>query len=286
MAEQRISSIPQWKKSRVQWLIEIIIALGAILMILPFFIALLATFKPETEIIQFEGVFPRDWTLINYQKIFENSEEIPVIRWLFNSILISSSITILVVFVTSMAAYSLSRLRPPGGRAAFTLIVATIMIPGQLFLVPVYLILNFLHWLDTPLALIVPAASGAFGVFLLSQFFYSIPKDLEDAAEIDGCSIWGVYWHIVLPLMKPALSTLAILTFIGSWNDFLGPLVFLDSTTQLTLPVGIALFQTSYFIEYGITLAASAIATFPAIVIFLIFQKQIIKSISLTGLKG
>ncbi|HZP82179.1 MAG TPA: carbohydrate ABC transporter permease, partial [Chthonomonadaceae bacterium] len=159
------------------------------------------------------------------------------------------------------------------------------MVPGQILLVPVYLILNRLGWLDTPFALIVPAGAGAFGVFLLHQFFLGIPKDLEEAAALDGCSRFGIFRHIVLPLSRPALATLGIFTFVGAWNDFLGPLVFLDSVDKYTLPVGIALFQTSYSAEYGLTLAASVLCTAPVLLVFLLFQRQIIQGIALTGLK-
>src|SRR5690606_2194836 len=135
-------------------------------------------------------------------------------------------------------------------------IVATLMIPGQILLVPVYMVLNTLGWIDTPLALIVPAGAGAFGVFLLHQFFLGIPRDLEEAAHMDGCSRLRVWWSVIVPLSRPALSTLGIFTFIGSWNDFIGPLVFIDSLNKYTLPVGVALFQSSYKSEYGLTLAA------------------------------
>jgi multiple sugar transport system permease protein len=142
-----------------------------------------------------------------------------------------------------------------------------------------------LGWLDTPLALIVPAGAGAFGVFLLHQFFLTIPRELEEAAALDGCSKFGIYRHVALPISAPALATLGIFTFVGSWNDFMGPLVFLDSVDKYTLPVGIALFQTSYYAEYGLTLAASVLCTLPVLVAFLLFQRHIIQGIALTGSK-
>ena len=185
----------------------------------------------------------------------------------------------------TLAAYGLARLNLPGKKWVFAIIVATLMVPGQILLVPVYLILNRLGWLDSPLALIIPAGAGAFGVFLLHQFFLGIPRELEEAAALDGCSRLGIYWRVVLPLSRPVLATLGIFTFVGSWNDFLGPLVFLDSVDKYTLPVGIALFQTSYYTEYGLTLAASVLCTLPVLIVFLIFQRQIIQGVALTGLK-
>src|SRR6185437_11592459 len=226
---------------------EILVAIGCLACVAPVALIFLTAFKPDAEIIHFLGLLPRHWTGANFHEVLGRPEEIPIFRWLWNSVFISSSVTLLVLAVDSLAAYALARLDLPGGKWMFALIVATMMVPGQILLVPVYLILNSLHWLDTPAALIVPAGAGAFGVFLLHQFFKGIPRELEEAAMIDGCSRFGTYWHIMLPLAKPALATLAIFTFIGSWNDFLGPLVFLDSVEKYTLPVGVALFQTSYY---------------------------------------
>src|SRR4029079_11058574 len=134
-------------------------------------------------------------------------------------------------------------------------------------------------------ALIVPAGGGAFGFFMLHQFFLGIPAELEEAAALDGCSRMGIFRNVILPLSRPALATLAIFTFVGSWNDFLGPLVFLDSVEKYTLPVGVALFQTSYYAEYGLTLSAAVLCTLPVVIAFLLFQRNIIQSIALTGLK-
>lgn len=265
--------------------LEVAVGFGALIFLLPVILIFLTPFKPDSEIVQFQGFLPKDWTWQNFAELFQNREEAPILRWLFNSILISSSVTALVIVVDSFAAFALARLNLPGGTFIFALILLMLMIPAQIFLVPVYLQLNWIGWLDTPLALIVPPAAGAFGVFLLRQFFLFIPKDLEEAAVIDGCSHFGVYRYVVMPLSKPALATLAIITFIGSWNDFLAPLVYLDSVEKYTLPVGIALFQTAYYFEYGLTLAASVICTLPVIVFFCFFQKYIIESISLSGIK-
>lgn len=266
----------------------LILALGIfvmIVMILPIILIFLTAFKREGEIVMFYGLLPREWTLDNFRTLLRNPEEIPMGRWALNSVFISSSVTLLVLLVDSLAAYGLARLNLPGRKYVFAIIVGTLMVPGQILLVPVYMILNTLHWIDTPLALIIPAASGAFGVFLLHQFFLGIPRDLEEAAVIDGCSRFGIWWRIILPISQSALGTLGIFTFIGTWNDFVGPLIFLDSITNYTLPVGVALFQASYRMEYGITLAACVICTAPALAIFIVLQKNIIRGIALTGLK-
>ena len=265
--------------------IEVLIFLVAVLFVLPVLLIFFTSFKPDAEIIRFEGLLPNHWTLENFRHIFDNPEEVPIFRWLFNSFTVASLTTLLILAVDSLAAYGLSRLNLPGGRFVFALILATLMVPGQILLVSVYLILNSLGWLDSPLALIVPPAAGAFGVFLLTQFFRGIPKELEEAAALDGCSRFGIYWNIMLPLSRPALVTLGLLTFIASWNDFLSPMVYLDSVEKYTLPVGVGLFQGSYANEYGLTLAASVICTLPMLLAFLLLNRHIIQGISTAGLK-
>jgi multiple sugar transport system permease protein len=266
-------------------LLEFFTLCMALLFLAPVVLIFLTAFKPESEIIHFESILPQRWTLDNFRTVLGNAEEIPILRWFFNSFLISGSVTFLVLAVSSLSAFALARLHPPGKRWFFPLLIATMMVPGQILLVPVYLILNTLGWLDTPLALIIPAGAGAFGVFLLHQFFVDLPKELEESAAIDGATPFQVFWYLALPMARPALSTLGIFTFIGSWNDFLAPLVFLDSLDRYTLPVGIALFQTSYASDYGLTFAVSVFCTLPVIIVFLVFQKQIIQGMSHSGLK-
>lgn len=265
--------------------LEGLLLLGALLFIAPVLLMALTSFKPDSEIIRFTGVFPHQWTLDNFREILGSPEEIPLLRWFFNSVFISSSVTLLVLTVDALAAYGLARLNLPGKKPFMILILAMLMVPGQIMLVPMYLILNQLGWLDSPLSLIVPAGAGVFGVFLLHQFFVGIPKDLEEAAILEGCNRFQVFWYVILPLSKPALATLGIFTFMGAWNDFVGPLVFLDSVEKYTMPVGIALFQTSYYAEYGITLAAAMLCTLPTLIAFLLFQRQIVEGISMSGLK-
>ena len=272
-------------RTRTNWVNTAIMAAAALLFVAPVVLIFITAFKPDSEIVKYTGLLPHNATFKNFQEILGSPEEIPIFRWFGNSVLISSMVTLLVLTVDSLAAFGLARLNLPGKKWVFGLIVATLMVPGQILLVPVYLILNRLGWLDTPLALIVPAGAGAFGVFLLHQFFLTIPRELEEAAALDGCSKFGIFRHVALPLSIPALATLGIFTFVGSWNDFMGPLVFLDSVDKYTLPVGIALFQTSYYAEYGLTLAASVLCTLPVLIAFLLFQKHIIQGIALTGSK-
>ena len=194
--------------------------------------------------------------------------------------------TLLVLVVDSLAAYSYSRLRWPGRDKVFGVLVATMLVPGQVLLIPMYLLIRGLGWFDTYWALIVPAGASAFGVFLLRQFFLTIPAELEDAARMDGCGPLGIFWHVILPLSKPALATLGIFTFMATWNAFEGPLIFTDSLEMRTLPIGITIFQGHYSTEYGPMMAAAALAAIPVTIAFLLLQKHIIKGISLTGLAG
>ena len=268
--------------------IETLVALAAAVFVLPMLLIYVTSLKPDAEIVKFESVLPKDpqqGIRDNYAHVLTSPEEIPIFRWLGNSIFVSSCVTLLVLTVDSLAAYALARLQLPGKKYIFALIIGTLMVPGQILLVPVYLILNKLGWIDTPWALIIPHGAGAFGVFLLHQFFKGIPRELEEAAMLDGASKLRIWWNVMLPLSRPALATLAIFTFIGSWNDFLGPLVFLDSVEKYTLPVGVALFQSSYASEYGLTLAACVICTTPVLLIFLLFSRHIIRGMAMTGLK-
>ena len=264
---------------------EGLLLLVALLFLLPITLILVTAFKPDAEIVKFHGLLPQSPTLANFGRVLGTPEEFPVFQWFANSVFVSTCVTGLVLTVASLAAYGLARLNLPGKKPVFSLILGTMMVPGQVLLVPVYLLLSRLGWIDSFLALIVPAGAGAFGVFLLHQFFLSVPKELEEAAELDGCSRLGIFWHVVLPLARPALATLGIFTFIGSWNDFLGPLIYLDSGEKYTLPVGVAIFQTSYYTEYALTLAASVICTLPVLIVFLVFQRHIIQGVSMAGTK-
>ena len=261
------------------------IALAALIFVVPVLLIFVTALKPDSEIVKFASLLPKSPTWANFREVLGTPEEIPLARWFLNSLAISTCTSALVLTVASLAAYAVARLDLPGKKPVFALIVGTLMVPGQILLVPVYLLLNKIGWLDTPLALVVPAGGSAFGFFLLHSFFKGLPRELEEAAELDGCSRWGIFQHVVLPLSRAPMAALAIFTFIGSWNDFLGPLVYLDSVDHYTLPVGIALFQSSYSNEYGLTLAASVLCTIPTIAAFLIFQKHILAGMASSGLK-
>lgn len=213
-------------------------------------------------------------------------EEFPIWRWTMNSLVVSLAVTALVLVVDSLAAFAYARRHWRGRDRLFSLLVGTMLVPGQVLLIPAYLEIQALSWFDTYAALIVPAGAGAFGVFLLRQFFLTIPVELEEAARIDGCGSLGVYRHVMLPLAQPAMATLGIFTFMGAWNAFEGPLIFTQSLEMRTLPIGITIFQGRYQTEYGPMMAAAVLAALPVTLAFVLFQRHIIKGISLTGLAG
>jgi multiple sugar transport system permease protein len=263
--------------------------LVAFLFLAPLLWMVSTAFKTPEEIITGLGALrwlPRVPTTANFANVLGKTEEFPVWRWTANSALISTAVTALVLTVDSLAAFAYARLRWRGRDTLFAVLVATMLVPGQVLLIPAYLLIRGLGWFDTYWALIVPAGAGAFGVFLLRQFFRSVPIELEEAARLDGCGPMRVFWHVLLPLSRAPLAALGIFTFLGTWNAFEGPLIFTDSLEMRTLPIGITIFQGRYNIEYGPMMAAATLAAIPVTIAFLLFQKYIIKGISLTGLAG
>jgi len=203
-----------------------------------------------------------------------------------NSILVTICITLGTVFTSSLAAFAFSRLRFPGRDAIFLGYLTTLMVPAIVIMLPVYALLSNLRLTNTYAALIFPPMFSAYGTFLLRQFFMTIPRELEDAAIIDGASPFGVYRHIILPLSKPALATLTTFVFLHSWNDFLWPLMVVDRLALKTLPIGLAHFQDSYTTEYHLLMAASVIVMIPVLIVFLIGQRYFVRGIALSGMKG
>lgn len=261
--------------------------LASLVMVVPVLWMLSTSFKPEGEAISKDPqFFPQNPTLENYQNLLTKVDEFPVIRWFFNSLGIALIVTLLVLVLTSTAAYAFARLRFRGRDTLFLVVLATMMIPSQVSLIPVFLIVQKLGLFNTYAGIILPGLASAFGVFLLRQFFQQLPVELEEAAFLDGAGYWTIFTKVILPLSKPALATLAIFTFIGSWNDFVWPLIVTNDVQMRTLPVGLTIFQGRYNLEYGLTMAAAAITTLPMIVAFLIFQRRITEGIALQGLKG
>jgi multiple sugar transport system permease protein len=227
-----------------------------------------------------ESVSPR-WD--NYAEAWNI---VPFGRYFLNSMLIALCVTLGQIVVCSLGAYAFARLDFPGRDRVFFLYLGTLMIPGPILTVPVYLLLREYHLLNTYQGVILPGLFSAYGTFLLRQFFLTIPKDLEDAARMDGAGRLGVYLRIILPLSGPALAALATFVFIGSWNDYFWPSIVMTDPDRLTLPVGLAHFNDIYVFDYGRLMAGSMIAIAPAILVYLLFQRSITRGVVMTGLKG
>jgi len=219
----------------------------------------------------------------NYSKVFE---VVPFAKFYFNSILVGVAVTAGQVFTSSLAAYAFSRLTFPGRDKLFFAYLATMMIPGSVTMIPVYVLMSVFHWVNGYKALIIPAMFSAYGTFLLRQFFMTLPKDLEDAAKIDGCGYFRIFWTIILPLSKPALATLTIFTFMANWGSFMWPLLVTNTMEMRTLPIGLESFKTQYSTDWHLLMAASVMAMLPIVVIFMFTQRYFVESIKLTGVKG
>lgn len=272
--------------SRIQeLLLHLVLAIGAFIMAFPFIWMILTSFKDisQTFVIPPKWI-PDPWVWENYPN---SLAALPFGTAYFNSFyitLISVSATLLTA---SMAAYAFAKIKFPGREVLFLGFLATMMVPGQVTIIPLFLIMKWLGWVDTHLAIIVPGALfNAFAVFLLRQFVRSIPKELEEAALIDGCNRWRIYWLIILPLLVPAMSALGIFLFLGSWNNFFGPLIFLSDPNLFTVPLMLNQFRGQYTIDWTLLMAGSAIAVVPVLIVYLIGQRKIIEGITLTGLTG
>jgi multiple sugar transport system permease protein len=210
----------------------------------------------------------------------------PVLRWFVNSLLAATSQALLVVVTASLAAYALARMEFPGRRVIFAAIVSTLFVPAVILIVPNYVVVGQLRWLDSLTAVIVPGAASAFGVFFLRQFFLTLPVELEEAARVDGAGPVRIFWSVVLPLSRPALVTLLLLAFLTNWNDFLWPLYVLFSAGQQTLPAGLSTLQTANAVRYDLLMAGAMIAAVPVLLLYVLAQRFVIEGVSRTGLKG
>ncbi|KMK93153.1 carbohydrate ABC transporter permease [Rossellomorea marisflavi] len=270
------------KLGAVRILVYAILILYAITTLVPFLWALSSSFKTLQEIVGGTINFiPKQFTLDNYRQIFIEQELFP--RWMFNSIFIAVIGTALNLLFNSMAGYALARLRFPGKKALFITILAVLMIPAQVTMIPNYLILKELGWLNSYQGMIVPAMINATFIFMMRQFFINFPKELEEAAEMDGLSKLGTFFKIVLPLARPALAAQAIFVFMGSWNDFMRPLIVMTDIEMFTLPLGLNTFKGQYVSYWNYIMAASMVFTLPVLLIYAFFNRYFIKGISFTG---
>ncbi|MBW7884710.1 MAG: carbohydrate ABC transporter permease [Caldilineaceae bacterium] len=267
-------------------LVNLLLLLIGITIALPIMIALLTSFKIPSQIITFPpSVLPKVWTYQNYVVAWNLN---PFGRFLLNSTIQSGIITLAQVIFSIMAAYAFAILVFPGRNLLFYLVIGSLMVPFELVFIPNYQLISSLNWGDTYLGLTAPFLASAFGVFLLRQFFLTVPKDFHDAARIDGCGNWRYLWTILVPLSKGSIGAFAIFAFLSAWNQYLWPLIITKSVEMRTLQIGIRYFMTTLDrgADWGPVMAGAVIAIFPALVVFLFAQKQLVKGIAMTGLKG
>jgi multiple sugar transport system permease protein len=263
------------------------LALLTLLFVAPLLWMFSTSLKPNYLTTRFPPQWiPRTFSGEGYQTILTTSSATPVLQWFLNSLIAASAHTVLVLVTASMAAYALARMHFRGKNLMFVVIVLTLVIPQFVFLIGNYLIVESFGWLDTLLAVIVPGAAGAFGVFFLRQFFLSLPMELEEAALIDGANRLQIFLRIILPLSKAPLATLAVLSFLTNWNDFLWPVYVLLSPKSLTLQPGLAILQGAYNTNYTVVMAGGVLASIPVLILFAFAQRYIIEGVSRSGLKG
>lgn len=263
----------------------LLLTFTAVTMIFPFYWMIATSFKSEARVF----AFPPDWIpnpaiLSNYSYILT---ELPFARYTYNSAKISALWTLGIILSSSLAAYAFARVRFWGRETLFVITLAALMIPGQITMIPLYVVMTRIGWVDTHLPLIVPAYLGsAFGIFLIRQYFMTIPQELNDAAKIDGCSHFGIYWRIMMPLAKAVIATLALLSFMGSWNDLLGPVIYLFDEELFTLPLALTRFRGMYYTAWANMMAGATITLLPILVVFLFTQQYFVRGVVLSGLKG
>ena len=262
-----------------------ILLFGCLFTLVPFIYMLSTSFKSSTEIVKLPPtLFPEKFTLQSYKTIF-NDPHVPLARFYLNSIIVSASVVLMVLFTSSLAGYVFAKYQFHGKDLIFTLLLASMMIPFQVMMIPLYLILVRMGLTDSLGGLIVPGAVSAFGIFLMRQFIEGIPSELIDAARIDGSGEFGIYTRVILPQMGPALATLGIFTFMGTWNDYLWPLIVITTTEKRTLPIMLTWYNSQHGSRYDLTMAASVLVILPILIVYFIFQRWIVRGIAMTGFK-
>ncbi len=261
-----------------------ILIVAALLSFLPLYWMVITALQQPTLTVQLPPEwFPKAPTWQNFAELFGR----PLLgRWTLNSLIVAGGITLAQLFFSTMAGYAFAKKRFLGRGFLFWLYIGSMMVPGQVTLIPLYILMSRLHLISTYWGLVLPSISGPFGVFLMKQFMQSLPSELIDAGRIDGCSEWGIYARIILPLAKPAIAVLGIFTFVGEWNEFLWPLVITNTSEMRTLQVGLALLQDEMPMAWGVLMAGATYAAIPMVIVFLSFQRYFLKGLTVGALKG
>jgi multiple sugar transport system permease protein len=256
----------------------------SVLIILPFIWMVSSSLKVSHDVF----TLPMEWLpkqprWANYQEIWT---KIPLLLFIKNTVKLTVIITVLQVFTSSFAAYAFAKMSFKGRDTLFLAYVGTIAVPWQVYMVPQFIMMRYFNLADTHLAMIVLQAFTAFGVFLMRQFYFGIPNELSESARIDGLNEYSIYWRIILPLSKPALATLTIFTFVATWNDYMGPMIYLNSTELKTIQLGLRMFITQYSADYNLIMAAALVSIIPIFVVFIFMQRFFIEGIATSGIKG
>lgn len=267
-----------------QLLLYLVLGLGLILTLIPFLWMLSTSLKSGDGL----SAMPPQWipqppTLEHYRKLFA---EVAFLRHFGNSLVVALGATLASLLVNALAGYAFAKYRFPGRERLFALLLATMMVPGQVTMMPVFMLLRELGLLNAYSGLILPGSASVFAIFLIKQFMEALPDELLEAARIDGCSEWAIFWRIVLPLSKPVLATVALFTFMGAWNEFLWALIVMLDEAKYTLPVALANLSGQHNTEWGLLMAGAVVVILPVVLLFLLLQKFYVRGITLTGLKG
>ncbi|ANY75397.1 carbohydrate ABC transporter permease [Paenibacillus ihbetae] len=263
---------------------HLLLAVGALVMIMPFLWMLSTSVKSFADSMSVPPKWlPTEWRFDNYARVIDS---IDFGTYYLNTVIVTLGRTAGQLVLCSLAAYAFASLRFPFKNTIFLALLAVLMVPSQVVMIPSFVIMREFEWLDTFYVLIVPGIFSAFGTFLLRQFFMTLPKDLEEAAKIDGCSYFRIYWNIYLPLSKAALVSLAIFTILASWNDLLWPLIMTSSEEMRVLSIGISSFQGQHSTDYPLLMAGAVMATLPIIILFIFLQRYFIEGIAMNGIKG
>jgi len=264
-----------------------ILAFATIIVLLPFFWMLVSSFKSQRELFAYPPkFFPSVWKWENYKQVL-SAGSISFFEMFLNSMKVTIPVVVLNITFSSLAAYAFARINFPYRKTIFLMFISSMMIPATVVMIPRFMLFTNLKLVDTYLPLILPYAFGtAFSIFLLRQFFMTIPKDLEEAAVIDGCGKFRIWATIIVPLSKPIIATLSVFLFQSTYNDFMGPLIYLNTDTKFTIQLGLAGFRNSFSTRYDLIMAGSMLALIPILIIYIVCQKYIVKGIVMTGLKG
>jgi multiple sugar transport system permease protein len=286
MSAAPITDTPRVGRSGVGRVVAyLVLGVTTILSLFPFYWLLLTAFTPTESSIKLPPDFiPLHASLVNFERLFSQSPD--VWNWMLNSLIIALSVTAFHVFFDTLSGYAFAKRRFPGRNLFFWMIISTLMIPPQVTLVPLYLVIRQVNLVNNLWGVILPGFADVFGIFLMRQYIQTLPTELLEAARIDGASEPGIFWRIILPLSRPAIGALAIFSFVRSWNAFLWPLIVLQKTKTMTLPVGVASLQNEFAVDYGLIFAGAAIAAVPMIVFFLLFQRYFMEGVRMGALKG